>query len=240
MAASNTDDRDDDLPEEPAPPADRSEDAARDTTPRPGEAAARSGEPAARPGELPDEAVDARFADLIASLGDLGATPSPAPRTPFPEPSDLHEGLRPAGPAGTVPPDGAREDDATTRGTPGLADDAATAPQGSVPRPAGPRDWPVTPEVEALEEAEGHFSPPEPEPLLTDKDPLATMAWFAVGGIPILALISVILVAAVPSLQIPPLVGQVALGLFALGLGVLLWRMPHRRDPEDNDPGAVV
>jgi hypothetical protein len=106
--------------------------------------------------------------------------------------------------------------------------------------PPGPRDWPVTPEVEALEEADTHFTPPEPEPLLSDKDPLLTMAWIAVAGIPVLALVGVIAVAAVPALSIPALVGQVALGLFVAGLGVLLWRMPHRRDPEDDDPGAVV
>jgi hypothetical protein len=25
-----------------------------------------------------------------------------------------------------------------------------------------------------------------------------------------------------------------------LGVGVLLWRMPNRRDPEDDDTGAIV
>ena len=27
---------------------------------------------------------------------------------------------------------------------------------------------------------------------------------------------------------------------FVAGLGVLVWRMPHRRDDEDDDSGAVV
>lgn len=242
MAASNTDDRDDELPEEPAPPADRSEDAARDPDARPAA-------PYGTPDELPDETVDARFADLVASLGELGTDSSGAARTALPDPADRREGLRPSGPgwSGTFPAgddtrddtqDDDGDDDAGRRARP--ADDAGTGSPAFAPRPSGPRDWPVTPEVEALEEAEGHYAPPEPEPLLSDKDPLLTMAWFAVSGIPILALISVIVVAAIPELMPPPVVGQVAVGLFLAGLGVLLWRMPHRRDPEDNDPGAVV
>ena len=34
--------------------------------------------------------------------------------------------------------------------------------------------------------------------------------------------------------------GQIGLGLFVAGLGVLIWRMPHQRDPDDDGPGAVV
>ncbi|GAB3169282.1 hypothetical protein GCM10027059_33840 [Myceligenerans halotolerans] len=248
MAASNTDDRDDDQPDEPTPPADRSEDAGPGTNER-----------APEPDELADETVDARFADLVASLGDLGAgTAGSATRTSVPETPDPPGGLRRA----DARPDGADADRATTgpadddRGdgsSPGALppdDDRPFGAQGEIPdgrslppgvgRASGPRDWPVTPGVEALEEADTHFTPPEPEPLLSDKDPLLTMAWIAVAGIPILALVSVIIVAAIPTFTIPALVGQVALGLFVAGLGVLLWRMPHHRDPEDDDPGAVV
>lgn len=248
MAASNRDDRDDDQPDEPTPPADRSEDAGPGTNER-----------APEPGELADDTVDARFADLVASLGDLGAgTTGPATRTSLTDPSDPPGGLRrsdrPAagddddrgapGPAGDDRDDDSGAiarppDDDRPFGAQGELPDGRSLPPG-VGRPSGPRDWPVTPAVEALEEAETHFTPPEPEPLLSDKDPLLTMAWIAVAGIPILALVSVIVVAAIPTFSIPALVGQVALGLFVAGLGVLLWRMPHHRDPEDDDPGAVV
>jgi hypothetical protein len=105
--------------------------------------------------------------------------------------------------------------------------------------PAGPRDWPLTPEVEALEDEDSHFTPPEPPPLLS-RDPLLTMAWSFVVGVPILALIGMIVSAAMPSVSIPPLAGQIGLGLFVAGLGVLIWRMPHQRDPDDDGPGAVV
>ncbi|MBL0886578.1 hypothetical protein [Myceligenerans indicum] len=220
MAASNTDDRDDDLPDEPTPPADRSEDAGGETN-----------DHAPGTGELPDETVDARFADLVASLGDLGTSATgPATRTSLPDASDPR-----ITPKGAGDPHEAGDDPGPTA----PAGDAGS-PTAPPARASGPRDWPVTPEVEALEEAESHFTPPEPEPLLSDKDPLLTMAWIAVAGIPVLALLSVIAVAAIPALHIPALVGQVALGLFVAGLGVLLWRMPHHRDPEDDDPGAVV
>ncbi|MBO0610823.1 hypothetical protein [Myceligenerans salitolerans] len=248
MAASNTDDRDDDLPDEPTPPADRSEDAGPGTNDR-----------EADTGELADETVDARFADLVASLGDLGAgtsgsaTRTSVPDTPDPPGGPHRAGARPdgtdadraaAGPGDDERGDGSAAvarppDDDRPFGARGEMPDGRSAPPG-VSRPSGPRDWPVTPEVEALEEADTHFTPPEPEPLLSDKDPLLTMAWIAVAGIPVLALVSVIAVAAIPALNIPALVGQVALGLFVAGLGVLLWRMPHHRDPEDDDPGAVV
>lgn len=106
-------------------------------------------------------------------------------------------------------------------------------------QPSGPRDWPLSPEVEALEEADSHFTPPEP-PALLSRDPLLTMAWSFVVGIPVLAVIGMIVSAAVPAVSIPPLAGQIGLGLFVAGLGVLIWRMPHQRDPDDDGPGAVV
>ncbi|GAB4086083.1 hypothetical protein GCM10028784_27130 [Myceligenerans cantabricum] len=258
MAASNTDDRDDDLPDEPTPPADRSEDAGPETN-----------DHAADADELPDETVDERFADLVASLGDLGTEPpGTATRTTLSgQPGPAH-GLRRADSPGSGT-DSGRAADATESGANGAKDPRADGDRGAdapsaarpqddeessgaqgetpdersapgVRRPSGPRDWPVTPEVEALEEADSHFTPPEPEPLLSDKDPLLTMAWFAVAGIPVLALVSMIVVAAIPALSLPALVGQVAIGLFVAGLGVLLWRMPHHRDPEDDDPGARV
>ncbi|MGW2094861.1 hypothetical protein [Promicromonospora sukumoe] len=105
--------------------------------------------------------------------------------------------------------------------------------------PSGPRDWPLSPDAEALEEADSHFTPPEP-PALLSRDPLLTMAWSFVVGVPVLAVVGMIVSAAVSSISIPPLAGQIGLGLFVAGLGVLIWRMPHQRDPDDDGPGAVV
>jgi len=163
--------------------------------------------------DLPDDAVEARWADIIAQLGPLGE-----PRADEPTTTDD------AGPADTATaPDS----------TPDPASEAARATG------AGPRDWPVTPEVEDLEETESHFTPPEPEPVLS-RDPLLTLAWSLVVGIPVLVVLGVVVRAAVPALRLPAWSGPVAGGLFLVGLGVLLWRMPHHRDPDDHGTGAVV
>ncbi len=106
-------------------------------------------------------------------------------------------------------------------------------------RPTGPRDWPATPEVEALEDAESHFTPPEPEPVLSH-DPLLTLAWSLAVGVPVLTVLGVILRSLVPALGLPSWLGPLGGVLFVAAVAVLVWRMPHRRDPDDTDRGAVV
>lgn len=202
MAASNTDDRDDDVPGD---------------TPR----------------ELGDDDVASRWADIVATLGDLGASrPDGAADDPE-KPAESSQTSR--------PDDESIADDGAGDRTDGRSGDRSDEPAtGSrVILPAGPRDWPLTPEIEALEEAESHFTPPEPPPLMS-RDPLLTMAWSFVVGVPVLALVGMIVSAAMSSVSIPPLAGQIGLGLFVTGLGVLIWRMPHQRDPDDDGPGAVV
>lgn len=167
--------------------------------------------------DLPDAAVEARWADIVAQLG------------PLDEPTDADRADEPAGDAtgsttGEPAADPRREDTAP--------------PPGRVVSP-GPRDWPVTPEIEELEETESHFTPPEPEPVLS-RDPLLTLAWAVVVGVPVLVVLGVVLRAAVPVLRIPGWSGPVAGVLFLVALGILIWRMPHRRDPDDHSTGAVV
>jgi len=101
-------------------------------------------------------------------------------------------------------------------------------------QPTRPRDWPAGPEVEDLEDQESHFVPPEPPPVL-GRDPLLNLAWGLVGAAPLVVLVLLVVVR-----PFPALVGQVAGAAFLAGLGILLWRMPHRRDEDDDDPGAVV
>lgn len=96
--------------------------------------------------------------------------------------------------------------------------------------PTGPRAWAPDP---AVEEAEDHFEPPEPGPVLGG-DPLLTMAWAAVVGVPALLLIAV-----VAWRDIPVVVLEAAGVAFLGAVGLLLWRMPHHRD-DDSGPGAVV
>ena len=57
----------------------------------------------------------------------------------------------------------------------------------------------------------------------------------APAGVPIFLLIVLVVWR-----DAPPALVQAAAALFVVGVGVLLWRMPHRRDPDDDDTGAVV
>ncbi|MEK8228789.1 hypothetical protein NKG05_26555 [Oerskovia sp. M15] len=92
----------------------------------------------------------------------------------------------------------------------------------------------MTSEVEDLEAAESHFTPPDPD-VGIGRDPLLTMAWGLVAGIPILLLVGMIVLR-----PFPTIVAQIAGGLFLGGLAVLVWRMPHRREDDHAGPGAVV
>jgi hypothetical protein len=113
----------------------------------------------------------------------------------------------------------------------------AGSPDPGPPPPSG-RDWDATEQIDDAErrvdEAE-HFRPPDPGPVLGG-DPLLTMAWLAVALMPVVWLVVLIFWRDAPSV-----VMQASVVTFVLGLVVLLWRMPHRRDTEhDDSDGAVV
>lgn len=213
----------DDGPQEVGPPG----------TPEPGHDEG-DGEPADDGGTpdrpVPDHGVAADPAD--------GATPGPAvdrspDQTPGPAAVDVEaewrqivERLGDLDRSGGPPPADEPEE----------PDDLAP-PTRRVVGPGGPgsdpRAWAPDP---AVEEAEGHFVPPDPGPVLGG-DPLLTMAWCAVLGVPALVVLSVVVGA-----RLPGLVLQIGAGVFLAGLGVLLWRMPRGGDADDVDrgPGAVV
>jgi len=93
-----------------------------------------------------------------------------------------------------------------------------------------PRSWSPDPEVA---EAEDHFTPPDPPPVLGG-DPLLTMAWAAAVGVPVLLLVAIVVWR-----DMPGIVLQAAAVAFLAGVGLLVWRMPHDRGGDDG-PGAVV
>ncbi|GIG36646.1 hypothetical protein [Cellulomonas pakistanensis] len=126
-------------------------------------------------------------------------------------------------------------------GGPG-ADDAgaprAPGPPAAPGAPSSGRDWDATAQMDEAErrvDADEHFRPPDPGPVLGG-DPLLTMAWLAVALMPVVWLVVLIFWR-----DAPPVVMQASVVTFVLGLVVLLWRMPHRRDPDrDDSDGAVV
>lgn len=164
-----------------------------------------------------DEWAERQWNDIVADLTAPGALGDPSAGGAGGDPSGPTQPGAPAGGAGL----GAIE--------------VAPWVQGAAPgRPRGPRDWPVTPEQEAAEDADSHFVPPEP-PHLLGRDPLANLAWGVVALAPLLAI--VLLVAVHP---FPRLVGELAGVAFLAAVAVLVWRMPSRRDEDDDDTGAVV
>jgi len=173
----------------------------------------------------PEPTDDERWAAIVAELGDLEGPH--ADDTPGPDHDDP-EGSRP---------------------TPGHAVTYPVAPWVSDPRTAHPdtgttggrelsgRDWDGTSQIDDAEtDADGHehFTPPDPGPVLGG-DPLLTMAWFAVVLMPLFLLVVLIAWRTAPF----ALVEAAGIVLF-LGVGALLWRMPHRRDDSDDDTGAQV
>lgn len=165
-------------------------------------------------GTRPDDAttdadIDARWRAIVAELGDLGSAPPAGP--PRRRATDLPPETPPPLPRGQAP--GAR-----------------TVRPAQPPAPTGPRAWSPDPEVE---EAEDHFEPPDPGPVLGG-DPLLTMAWVATVGVPVLLLVAVVIWRDMPSVVL-----RVAGVAFVGAIALLLWRMPHGRD-DDAGPGAVV
>ncbi|MCV2396465.1 hypothetical protein OEB99_19310 [Actinotalea sp. M2MS4P-6] len=177
------------------------------------------------PDEPSDEHdVDAQWRDIVARLGDLdqpGAEPQdrdPRRTRPQRRKTDL-PGSHTVRPAHPPRPEADADEDRTGQ----------DEPSGSGPPASDPRAWAPDPDVA---EAEDHFVPPDPGPVLGG-DPLLTMAWVVVLAAPTLAVVALIAWRDIPSWLL-----QVAGVAFLLAVGVLVWRMPHRRD--DDDPGAVV
>ena len=109
-------------------------------------------------------------------------------------------------------------------------------------RQFGPRDWPASAEVEALEAEESHFTPPRPPKGLPAIDPVRRFAAILTCVGPILAIIALILRAALGAT--PLITGLLWCGavFFLAGLIIGLWKMPaHRSAKSDyDDDGAVV
>ncbi len=129
-------------------------------------------------------------------------------------------------------------------GEPEVADlpDQPAAPRaghvvrGADERVLSGRDWDGTDQIDAAEEAvdeQEHFVPPDPGPVLS-ADPLRILTWAVAIGVPVLYVVLLVAWHDPPGWLAP-----VATVLLLAAVGVLVWRMPSRRD-HDSDSGAVV
>ncbi|WP_456787357.1 hypothetical protein [Cellulomonas sp. P5_C5] len=176
----------------------------------------------------PQPTDDEVWAAIVAELSELdgydGADPSPEPE---PEPE-------------SVPPTGASAEPSAGLSfpvAPWVADRRVVRPAADASPELSGRDWDGTSQIDDAEasiDEEEHFVPPDPGPVLGG-DPLLTMAWCAAVGMPLFLLVVLVVWRDAPSALV-----QAAAAVFVIGVGVLLWRMPHRRDPDDDDTGAVV
>lgn len=165
---------------------------------------------------------DARWRELVARLEGMGPVETVDPRDAPDDAGTLPDRGRPAGAAPAGP---AGEPDGWPAGPRHGTPDAAAAG----PPPSSPRGWLPDP---AVEEAEDHFHPPDPGPVLAG-EPLLVLAWGGVLAFPV-----VLLLVAVLWTDAPAVVLQVAGAVFVVGLALLLWRMP--RGDDDRGSGAVV
>ena len=101
----------------------------------------------------------------------------------------------------------------------------------------GPRDWPASDEVQALEDAETHFTPPRPSGVLASTDPVRRAAAIGAVALPLLAVVGLIFA---PLLGRPPVwLGWAGGVAFAACLAMLLWRMPSEPQDRDDDGARV-
>ncbi len=152
---------------------------------------------AADGGNVPDDDLDAQWAELTARLGEL-----------------------------RLPP--ADEDDPTSEPPPRPP---------TVPLAPGPRDYTPAPETEDDDpdrDVVDGFVEPDPDPL-SRAEPVLVLGWVGV-----LAGLATMVLCVLAWRSAPGVVWLMAVAALAVGIGLLLWHMPARRDPDDYDDGAVV
>ncbi len=99
---------------------------------------------------------------------------------------------------------------------------ASSQPEDQPEQPAEARDW-----LDAYDDPEDHFVPPEPERVPTPEPP-RLIAWAGVFGVPVVVLVLVVL-----RVSLPPWASMLCLAWFVGGFGYLVATM--RREPPDND-----
>lgn len=103
---------------------------------------------------------------------------------------------------------------------------------------AGPRDWPTSAEVEALEDAETYFTPPNP-PRLQIRQHWSALAWLGVVVSVLWSIANLVLPRTLTGGTVFSILSVVAGALFVASLAYLIYHMPKHRDPTNHN-GAVV
>jgi hypothetical protein len=106
---------------------------------------------------------------------------------------------------------------------------AAVQPQM---QPPAQRDEPDL--LNAWDDPDDHFVPPEPPPLPTPEPP-RLLAWAGVFGVPVL-----VIVVSVLKISVPSFVSLLGLAWFVGGFGYLVATMRRDDDPDPWDDGAVL
>lgn len=99
-------------------------------------------------------------------------------------------------------------------------------------QPPAQRDEPDL--LDAWDDPDDHFVPPEPPPLPT-LEPPRLLAWTGVFGVPIL-----VIVASVLKISVPSFASMLCLAWFVGGFGYLVATMRRDGDPDEWDDGAVL
>lgn len=99
-------------------------------------------------------------------------------------------------------------------------------------QPPAQRDEPDV--LDAWDDPDDHFVPPEPPPLPSPEPP-RLLAWAGVFGVPIL-----VIVVSVLKISIPSFVSLLGLAWFVGGFGYLVATMRRDGDPDERDDGAVL
>jgi hypothetical protein len=108
-------------------------------------------------------------------------------------------------------------------------------PRGRGPAPSSEVSEPPDDEPgEDADDDEPGFVPEEPAPM-TGGDPVLVVGWVGLVGSVAVVLVYLMIWRGMPG----ALVGLAGVA-FVLSVGVLVWRLPGRRDPDDHDDGAVV
>lgn len=99
-------------------------------------------------------------------------------------------------------------------------------------QPPAQRDEPDV--LDAWDDPDDHFVPPEPPPVPSPEPP-RLLAWAGVFGVPIL-----VIVVSVLKISVPSFVSLLGLAWFVGGFGYLVATMRRDDDPDERDDGAVL